>query len=122
MLSDATPTAHAVRRRAEPETPFENFCQMNADVAAREQQFLAYVRGCGGGEHTDCLTLAYLYDIWTKLGLADSTSVDEDDDESRALHTVSRMWGGRVVAGLVKLGHAHARSMLNCKPREVQQP
>jgi hypothetical protein len=73
FLSDAlrpAPAAALVRRhrRRKAETPFEDFCEMNGVGPTEGQRFLDYVGACGGGERTDCLTLAYLYDIWCVLG------------------------------------------------------
>jgi hypothetical protein len=103
LLSDATKkkTATPPRHRhveAEEETSFASFIFMNSIDAAEASRFLDCVKGCGGGEHTDCLTLAKLYDIWRALG-RDGRDGDYDDDEQRALRDVTRIWCRGVVRG-----------------------
>jgi hypothetical protein len=92
---------------------------MNYVDAAESKRFLAYVSACGGGEHTDCLTLAYLYDIWTQLGLRGATSEtsadpleEYDESERRTLRSVSVMWGGKVIEGRLTRGRERARLSL----------
>lgn len=103
MLSDATKQAATAARssrepRREPETNFDAFCLMNGIGHSEAARFMECVEGCGGGEHTDCLTLAKLYDVWTALG-REGRDGDYDDDEQKALRDVTRIWCRGVVRG-----------------------
>lgn len=67
-LSDATAAAARSVPDARGETNFASFVEMNSIKSDEAARFLKYVRACGGSLHTDCRTLAKLYDIWTALG------------------------------------------------------